>query len=148
TATTGCYAAGRGRSSRPSCGPASATGTTRYGARSSPASGWRGTPRFRPDVPSPPLARSGRIDLVVDAGTAARASGAVVLATPAEARADERRRVGRRVLRRGGPAALAQPGAAVGRCVVRLGGARAAQPLRSRRGPVGDRRHADPGQRA
>ena len=44
-------------------------------------------------------------------------------------------------------AALAQRGAAVGRRVVRIGGARAAQPLRGGRGALGDRRHADRSQR-
>ncbi len=42
-ATTGCCAAGRGRWRRASCGPASATGTTRSAGRSSPACAWPGT---------------------------------------------------------------------------------------------------------
>ena len=94
--------------------------------------GWLGEPR---SVAS----------LVLD--PAVRAAGAVVCAASAEARPDERRRLGRRVLRRRrcGAPALAQRGAAVGRRVVRLGGARAAQRLRGGSGALGQRRDADRG---
>ena len=94
-ATTGCCAAAPGRSRRASCGRASATGTTRSAGRSSPASAWPGTS----DVPSPRLARCTGIGRVAGAGPAERAAGAVVCAATAETRPDQRRRLGRRLLR-------------------------------------------------
>lgn len=109
-ATTACYAAARGRWSRPSCGPASATGITRIAARSLPVSGWRGTS----DVSSPGVARGTGRGFFVGAGPAAGSAGAVICAASAKARADERRRLGCRLLRRCHSPALAQPGSAVG----------------------------------
>lgn len=79
-ATTACYAAARGRWSRPSCGPASATGITRIAARSLPVSGWRGTS----DVSSPGVARGTGRGFFVGAGPAAGSAGAVICAASAK----------------------------------------------------------------
>ena len=140
-----------GRGVGASCGPASATGITRTGGRSSPVSGWRGrsttTRGAAPDVPSPRLAGTRNLGLLAGARPAARSSGAVVRSTPAKARADERRRLGRRLFRRRDAAALAQRRAAVGRRFVRFRRTGAAQPLRGGGGAVGYCRHADRSQR-
>jgi gamma-glutamyl hercynylcysteine S-oxide synthase len=109
-ATTGCCAAAHGRWRRASCGPASATGTTRSGGRSSRACAWPGTP----DVPTPRLARRTAIDRVAGARPTIGAAGAVVCAPTAEARPDERRRMGRRVLRQWRGATVAWRRAPVG----------------------------------
>ena len=96
------------------------------------------------DVPTPGLAGRTAFGGLAGAGSAVWPSGAVVFAAAAEARPDERRRLGRRILRRPRRRpALAQRIAAVGRRVVRLGGARPSQRLRGGRGAFGDRRNAD-----
>ena len=95
-ATTRCCAAARGRSRRASCGPASATGTIRSGGRSSPVSGWPGTSlmcRHLGWLGAPVRWRRW-------CSSRRTGSGAVVCAATAEARPDERRRLGRRLLRR------------------------------------------------
>ncbi len=110
--TTGSCAAARGRCPPTFCGRASVTGTIRSGVRSSPACGWPGT---SPDVPAYRLAGCAAIGGLAGAGPAAGPVGAVVCAASAEARADERRRLGCRVFRRracpGGGAATSRCGA-------------------------------------
>lgn len=63
---------------------------------------------------SPGVARGTGRGFFVGAGPAAGSAGAVICAASAKARADERRRLGCRLLRRCHSPALAQPGSAVG----------------------------------
>ena len=75
-------------------------------------SDWRGrstaTERAAADVPTPRLAGSRNLGVRIGARPAARSSGAVVRPAPAKARADERRRLGRRLFRRRRAPAVAQ----------------------------------------
>src|SRR3954453_8481105 len=155
TATTACSVAAPGRPAPRSCGPASATGTTRSAGRSSVVSGWpgrsRGSPSTSrtPDVPSPRLAGPPTQPGLAGPRAAVVPAGAVLRPPSAALRHGQRRRLGGRVLRARprGAGALALGPPAVGRRLVRVAGPGDLLGLRAGRRPLRDRRHADRGER-
>src|SRR3954447_5969865 len=93
-ATTAYCGAARGPSHRARSARRSATGTTRCAGRSSPGSGWPGTP----DVPTPRLAGRAAVAARAGARPAVRPAGAVLRTAPPGPRAAQRRRLGRGLL--------------------------------------------------